>query len=127
MTDQRFDADVLKLLEAEREVDIETTLPDDRTQRTTIWVVVSDGDAFVRSWRGARARWYQAAVDRPVEVALWVAGRRLPAVAILATDGESVARCSAALEEKYAGDPSTPSMVRPEILGTTIRLEPAHE
>ncbi|CAN5571912.1 DUF2255 family protein [soil metagenome] len=127
MTDHRFDADVLKLLEAEREVDIETTLPDDRAQRTTIWVVISDGDVFVRSWRGARARWYQAAVDRPAEVALWVAGRRLLVVAILATDGESVARCSAALAEKYAGDPSTPSMVRPEILGTTMRLEPASE
>jgi hypothetical protein len=34
-----------------------------------------------------------------------------------------VARTSAGLERKYAGDPATPSMVRDEILDTTLRLE----
>jgi hypothetical protein len=34
-----------------------------------------------------------------------------------------VRRASEALERKYAGDPATPSMVRHEILDTTLRLE----
>jgi len=54
-----------------------------------------------------------------------LAGRRLPAVAIPAGDPDSVARASAALSAKYAGDPATASMVRQEILATTLRLEPA--
>jgi hypothetical protein len=120
----RFDDQTLQLLDREREVRIETTRPDGSTMRTIIWVVVDREEAFIRSWRGDRAYWYQAALDRPADVALWVDGRRLDVRAVPATDDQSVARCSSALERKYAGDPSTPSMVREEILGTTLRMEP---
>lgn len=51
-----FDAATLKLLDATREVRIETTLPDGSTQRTIIWVVVEDGGVFARSWRGERGK-----------------------------------------------------------------------
>ncbi|HUG46863.1 MAG TPA: DUF2255 family protein [Candidatus Limnocylindria bacterium] len=124
MTERRFDDNTLALLDREREIRIETALPDDSVRHTTIWVVVDEGEVFVRSWRGERARWFQAAVDRPDDVAVLLAGRRLEARALSATDDESVARCSSALERKYAGDPSTRSMVREEILNTTLRLEP---
>ena len=124
MTDSRFDQATLELLDREREIRIETALPDDSRQRTTIWVVVDGGDAFVRSWRGERARWFQAAIDRPEDVAVLVGGRRIDARAVPATNDESVARCSSALERKYAGDPGTRWMVREEILNTTLRLEP---
>lgn len=124
MAEARFDDDTLALLDSEREIRIETALPDDSVRQTTIWVVVDEGQVFVRSWRGERARWFQAAVDRPGDVAILLAGHRLEARAVSATDDESVARCSSALERKYAGDPSTRSMVREEILNTTLRLEP---
>ncbi len=120
----RFDQPTLELLEHAREVDIETIRPDDRRRRTTIWAVVDEGDVFARSWRGDRAHWFQAALDRPDEVALLADGRRLPVRAVPATDDRSVARCSSGFERKYAGDPATPAMVRAEILGTTLRLEP---
>ena len=124
-TDTRsFDQQTLALLDDEREVSIETVKPDGSRQRTVIWVVVDGGDAFIRSWRGDRARWYQAALDRPDEVSLEVAGRSLAVRPVSATDDLSVARCSSALERKYAGDPATPAMVREEVLGTTLRLEP---
>ena len=35
-----------------------------------------------------------------------------------------IARTSAGLERKYDGDSATPSMVRAEILDTTMRLDP---
>ncbi|MDQ3937313.1 MAG: DUF2255 family protein, partial [Chloroflexota bacterium] len=92
--------------------------------RTTIWVVVDQGDVFVRSLRGDRAHWFQAALDRPNEVRLALDGQTVAAHVVPAADDESVARCSSALERKYAGDPSTRSMVSEEILGTTLRLEP---
>jgi hypothetical protein len=44
-----------------------------------------------------------------------------------ATDADSVARVSAALERKYDGDPAAKSMVRDEILDTTLRLDPRTE
>lgn len=124
MTNTRFDEATLEVLDREREIRIETALPDEGRQRTTIWAVVDGGEVFVRSWRGDRARWFQAALDRPEDIAVLVGGRRLEVRAIPATDDESVARCSSALERKYAGDPATRSMVREEILNTTLRLEP---
>jgi hypothetical protein len=127
VTDRRFDTDTLDLLEREREVEIQTVRADGTVQRTIIWVVVEEGQAFIRSWRGDRARWFRAALDRPADVALVAAGRRIPAHPVPATDPQSIARCSRALERKYAGDASTPSMLRPEILDTTLRLEPRSE
>jgi hypothetical protein len=124
VTGQRFDDATLALLDSTREVTIETTRPDDSRARTIIWVVVDDGDTYVRSWRGDRAHWYRAALDRPAEVALLVDGRRIEARAVPAIDDGSIARCSSALERKYAGEAETPSMVREEILATTLRLEP---
>ena len=124
MTVSRIDEATLELLDREREIRIETALPDESRQRTTIWAVVDGGEVFVRSWRGDRARWFQAALDRPEDVAVLVGGHRIEVRAIPATDDESVARCSSALERKYAGDPGTRSMVREEILNTTLRLEP---
>lgn len=119
-----FDTDTLELFDRLREVRIETVRPDDRRQRTIIWIVVDAGEALVRSWRGDRARWYQAALDRPAEVVIHAAGRQVPVRAVPAIDDDSVARCSDALARKYAGDPSTPSMLRRDILATTLRLEP---
>lgn len=103
---------------------IETTRPDGSTQRTIIWVVVDDGTVFARSWRGARGYWYQAALDRPSDVAVLVDGRRVEVTAVLADDDESVERCSRGLQTKYRRSRSLESMLVPAILGTTIRLDP---
>lgn len=87
--------------------------------------MVDDGDVFVRSHRGDRGHWYQAAREPGSRLALHVNGQRLPVRAQRADDDESIRRCSAALERKYAGNSSTPSMLRPHTLATTVRLEPA--
>ena len=114
----------LDLLATQRELEIETKAPDGPPRRTIIWAVVDDGQVFVRSYRGRGARWYREARADPA-VALHVDGQRLTATAIPATDPAALDRATAALSRKYAGDPATPSMLRPEILDTTLRLEPA--
>lgn len=119
-----FDAATLRRIDAAYEVDIETTRPDGTTRSTTIWAVVEDGEVLVRSWKGDRGYWYQAVMDRPGDVALVVDGERLPVRAVVADDAESIARCSRGLSAKYKGDPSTPSMLLPHVLNTTVRLEP---
>jgi hypothetical protein len=120
----QFDAETLRRIDAAYEVDIETTRPDGSTRQTTIWVVVDGGEAFVRSVRGERGYWYQAALVRPADVYLVVDGERIPARAVAASDAQAIARCSDGLSKKYRADGSLQSMLRPNVLATTIRLEP---
>ena len=108
----RFDRDTLDLLEREKEVRIETMRPDGSIRRTIIWVLVDQEEVFVRSWKGDRGYWYQAALDAPAAVALTVGEMRLPVTAVLADDPESVERCTQALQRKYKGRASTLSMIR---------------
>jgi hypothetical protein len=119
-----FDPVTLELLAREEEVAIETLRPDGTRRRTVIWVVVDAADVLVRSVRGERGYWYQAALESPESVVVHAAGRAIPVRVRLADDPDTVHRCSRALNQKYAGDPSTPSMLRPHVLGTTLRLEP---
>jgi hypothetical protein len=120
-----FDAATLRRIDAAREVDIESTRPDGTSRTTTIWAIVDEGDVFVRSWKGDRGYWYQAALDRPDELALMVAGERLPVRAVIANDAVSIARCSTGLSKKYRGaGASLSGMLLPRVLPTTLRLEP---
>ena len=119
-----FDAVALRRIDAAYEVDIESTRPDGTTRGTTIWAVVDGGEVFVRSWKGDRGYWYQAALDRPDELAVIVGGERLPVRAIVANDDDGIARCSAGLSKKYGADESLDSMLLPRVLPTTLKLEP---
>jgi hypothetical protein len=118
-TDEQID-----LIDRAKTVRIETSRTGGPLHRTIIWVVVHGRDVFIRSWRGAGARWYREASANPA-VALHIGKHRLPARAIAATDPDSVARASAALQRKYEGDPAATSMVRADILDTTLRIEGA--
>ena len=121
----RFDEQTLTALADHLEVDIETVRPDGTRRRTVIWVMVDAGEVFVRSWKGDRGYWFQSATEPNALVALVVDGRRIPVSVHDATDAESVARCSRQLELKYATSPSLKGMLRADVLGTTLRLEPA--
>lgn len=119
-----FDAETRDLIDAAYEVRIETQRLDGRTRSTIIWIMVDGDDVFVRSVRGDRSHWFQAATDDDRPLALIVGKNRIPVRAVLAEDDESVARTSRALERKYAKDPALSSMLRPHTLATTLRLEP---
>jgi hypothetical protein len=120
----RFEDTDLAALAAAEEVRIETSAPEGPVHRTIIWIMVRDGEVYVRSVNGADARWYREARANPA-VTIEVEGRRLPATAVPATDATSIAAASQALEDKYRGDPSLGSMLRDHTLPTTLRLEPA--
>ncbi|MFL5727002.1 MAG: nitroreductase/quinone reductase family protein [Chloroflexota bacterium] len=115
--------DLGALADAE-EVEIETQAPEGPSHRTVIWIVVDDGEAFVRTYKGPGSRWYREAIANPA-VALHVRGRRLASTAIPATDPDSIDRVSAAYRRKYAADRATDAMVAASNLPTTLRLEPA--
>jgi hypothetical protein len=119
-----FKPDDLAVLEGAEEVDIETQPPSGTAHRATIWIVVDGDSAYVRSVRGKAGRWYQELQANPAG-ALHVDGRRIPVTAVPATDPDSVERFNAALRRKYTGVTGFASMLRPDTLETTLRLEPA--
>ena len=112
------------LLDRTHEIDIETRSRAGQPRRTTIWVVVDGGTPYIRSVRGSAGAWYRQARANP-KVTIHVDGRRLTATAAPATDEDSVNRVSAALRKKYGNTQSTKSMLLPNTLETTLRLEPA--
>jgi hypothetical protein len=114
------DAD-LELIDRAKEVDVETSRVGGPVHRATVWVVVDAGDVFVRSAYGPDSRWYREATSNP-EVGLWVDRRRFEARVVQADDDE-IARMSAGLERKYAGDPAVRQMIKPELLPLTLRLD----
>jgi hypothetical protein len=116
------DEDLARLAAAE-EVAIETQAPGEAARKTVIWVIVDDGEAFIRTYKGPGSRWYRDVMANPA-VAIHVDGRRLSATAIPATDPDSIERTSAGILHKYADDPASKAMVAPELLETTLRLEP---
>ncbi len=119
-----FDDDDLARIRAAEEIEIETQAPDGPAHRTIIWVVVDGHDTFVRSVMGTRGRWFREATANPA-VAIHVAGRRIPATAVPATDPDSMDRINRALTAKYTGIEGYDSMLEPAVLSTNFRLEPA--
>ena len=122
-----FDAETLRLLEETKEVRIETRRDGDSPEhRTIIWVVVVEGEVFVRSVRGRRGRWYREISSNP-EGALHVEDDLIPVRAASVTEGATVDAISAAFRSKYqqSSPASTEAMVRPETLPTTLKLTPA--
>ena len=121
-----FDPEILRLLDDTKEVRIETRRDADSPEhRTIIWVVVVEGEVFVRSVRGQRGRWYREISSNP-EGALHVEEDRIPVQAAPATDEATVDAVSAAFRSKYqqSSPASTEAMVRPETLPTTLKLAP---
>ena len=111
-------------LETVREVDIETRRAAEApVHRTTIWVVVADGDVYVRSEYGEKARWFRELMATP-DTVLHVKGEAIPVHAVRADDPESVERASAGYRAKYGDSSIVQFMTRDEIAPTTVRLEP---
>jgi hypothetical protein len=120
---KRFDQETLDQLREADEVRVETSTGD-AVHRTIIWVVVDGDDVFIRSVRGPRGRWYRE-LKASGTGALILGRKRIPIRAVPADDPESIERASRALREKYRPGGSLQSMLRPETLPTTLRIEPA--
>jgi hypothetical protein len=116
-----FDADTLRAMHDVQEPVIQT----DRHpgSAVVIWVAVDGDDVFVRSWLGARGRWYKD-LAAGGSATLKFAGRQLAVRAIPASDDASVDRASREILRKYRHSSHAQETVRAEILPTTLRLEP---
>jgi hypothetical protein len=117
----KFDADTLRELRDFREVAIRTEKHPESA--VVIWVVAADDEVFVRSVRGSKGRWYRDLATGG-SATLEFAGRRLEVQALPAIDADSIARASREYLRKYQASPYAQSIVRGEVLPTTLRLEP---
>jgi hypothetical protein len=116
---------VLEALRVKQEVDVETRSAGGEAHRVVIWVVVVDGVPYVRSVRAGKGRWFRELM-RHGEGAVHVGKQRVPVKATLVTDATENGRVSEAIEQKYERPrASVLAMIRPEVLPTTARLEPA--
>ena len=117
----KFDAKTLSDLHEAHEVAIRTEKHPDSA--VVIWVVVADDEAFVRSFRGAKGRWYRdLATGGPAVLEF---GRRRVAVqSVPANDEAAISRASREYLRKYRSSSYAQAMVQPAVLSTTLRLEP---
>lgn len=116
-----FDAATLAALRAVQEVRICTTRQPELA--VIIWVVVADDQVFVRSVKGAKGRWYRT-VSADGSATLELDGRRFAVHVTPVTDPAAIERASRKYLVKYATSPYAQSMVRADVLGTTMRLRP---
>jgi hypothetical protein len=118
----------LARLRREAEVRIEPAAQDrERPAKPIIWVVVSDeGGVFVRSYLGARGRWYQRLRKDP-RAALDIGRKRLSVRARAVTGAALNKRVDDAYLRKYGkrSPDSTAAMLKPHVRRTTLRLVPA--
>jgi hypothetical protein len=116
-----FDPDTLRAL---RDVD-EVTIRTDKhpAKAVPIWVVVDGDDVFVRSVRGTGGRWYRDLAAGGCAT-LEVAGQELAVRAVPASDAAAIDCASREYLRKYRLSPYAQTMVKPELLSTTLRLEP---
>jgi hypothetical protein len=117
----KFDRGTLGALRGAHEVRIRTEKHP--ASAVVIWVVVAGDEVFVRSFRGSRGRWYRDLAAGGAAT-LDVGGRALAVQAVPANDANSIERASAAFLAKYQPSSYAQAMVKPEVLGTTLRLDP---
>jgi len=117
----KFDGATLRELRDFREVVIRT----EKHPKTAviIWVVVADDQIFVRSVRGSKGRWYRD-LAASGSATLEFADRQLAVQAFPASDAAAIERASREYLRKYRPNRYAQSIVRDEVLSTTLRLEP---
>jgi len=120
-----FPPAVLKSFDETKVVDIETRSAKGTKHLIPIWIVVVDGVPYVRSVRGPAGRWYRELLARG-EGAVVAGAKRTTVRAKQDSSPKAIEAVSEALRKKYArSGQSLQSMLRANVLDTTVRLDPA--
>jgi hypothetical protein len=123
MSAASLDQPTLDLLDERIEVDARTPRRDGSTSSRPIWAVVTDGDAYVRSYHGERGAWYRRALaDHAMTIG--VDDMEIPVGVEPARGAEIDRRVSDAYRAKYGkrSPGPTETMVNDEVSATTLRL-----
>jgi hypothetical protein len=118
----------VKHLKAAQEVMLATTSPKGNLHKTKLWVVVVDGEAYLRSMNGPEARWYRE-LNRNGDAQLWLLDdgekRRLDVHAQHVDDPATLAQVSKAIKKKYGWTHPQylPRFLDDESVAATLRLD----
>jgi hypothetical protein len=119
-----FSPAVLKRFDETNIVDIETRSAKGTKHSVPIWIVVVDGVPYVRSVRGTRGRWYRELLAQG-DGAIVAGGKRTTVKAKHDRSKTAIDGTSEALKRKYkTSGASLKSMLRADVLDTTVRLDP---
>ena len=116
-----IDADILRDVCGRHEVAIRTGRHPD--SNVVVWAVAVDDAVFVRSARGGKGRWYRDLAGGDTAT-LEAGGRRLAVRATLVDDPAAIERVSGEYRRKYGSSPYLQSVLRTEVVATTLRLVP---
>jgi hypothetical protein len=118
-----LDQEKLDKLDEEIEVDMLTPRGDGSVSIRPIWVVVVDGDAYVRSYKGASGAWYQHALTDH-RAAIGLDDQTFDVGFEPEHDDQLNERISTAFRQKYEerSPSATEAMVNAEVSATTLRL-----
>jgi hypothetical protein len=118
-----LDPRTIERLDAAIEIEAQTPRRDGSISSRPIWVVVSDGEAYVRSYRGTSGAWYRRA-RADGALTLVVDATEVRATAEPVDDDEVNGRVSDAYREKYSARSPGPTetMVDDQVSATTLRL-----
>jgi hypothetical protein len=118
-----LDPATLANLEESIEVDMVTPRRDGSVSRRPIWVVVVDGNAYVRSYRGESGAWYRRA-RADGQATIGVDDRAIEVGVEPVSDDETNRKVSDAFRGKYSrrSPGPTETMVNDEVSRTTLRL-----
>ncbi len=118
---QTFDPVVVATLRDSKEVRLRTARHKGRG--VIIWIVAVNDALYVRSVRGPAGKWFVAATAEG-QATLDLGDRQVAVRVVPVTDQATIAAVSQAFSSKYATSPYAPSIVRAEVLPTTLRLDP---
>jgi len=119
-----FPPAVLKSFDETKVVEIETRSAKGTKHLIPIWIMVVDGVPYVRSVNGPAGRWYRELLAQG-DGAVVVGGKRVPVRATKDSSATAVEAVSEAVRRKYPrSGQSLQSMLRPDVLDTTVRLDP---
>lgn len=118
----------VKHLKHTQEVLIATTSPSGTPHKTKLWVVVVDGEPYLRSMNGPTARWYREAVaNGDVHLVLLDDGAKstLPVHADHVDDPATLAQVTKAFKKKYGWTHPQylPRFLDDDSIGSTLRLD----
>lgn len=118
-----FDSSLLQTLEREREVHVRTPRRKGSVAELPIWIVTTDGDAYVRSYLVDRGAWYRRALADG-RMTLVVGGQAIPVVVEPVGDAALNRRISEAYTTKYGDRGPALTMISEPVVATTLRVSP---
>jgi len=125
MMDHHFEAGELQILDDTEEIEIETVEPHTSAlHRVPVWVVVVNGEAYVRSTNGEQGHWYFFFNDTAT-TEIYTDERRIPIRATPVVDPEVLGQVSDAYCRKYTQYPQDVAWIIGTVAQlTTLRLKP---